>query len=331
MEIYSDNDTLNIIHGLDESKEVDSSNNLPKFTSENIINWTLPHNAKSTLEKIMNTFDKLRKEGFSKDQAMEMVYATNEFKEEDINNFKEEFEKRSQKIKKPEKKINRKELVMQNIDKFASELGEDRFIELITGSNKRNGLVIFAQANEEKSLRSSLRNFKKYSYNQNFLNEIHAYVQPFVDDEFKKSTLLATKMNKLKTAQVAKSKENNYVVSTKDDIFIVDLDKFSCSCDRFKNSNFDKLGIPCEHIVLAQNEEPEDDQSILKEIENIKRRLLFLDKANDEGQTIALEEEILRYVSRLIEIAETLLKQGDTTFIKGILETCDINLKMVNY
>ena len=104
MEIYSDNDTLNIIHGLDESKEVDSSNNLPKFTSENIINWTLPHNAKSTLEKIMNTFDKLRKEGFSKDQAMEMVYATNEFKEEDINNFKEEFENDHRKLKNQKRK-----------------------------------------------------------------------------------------------------------------------------------------------------------------------------------------------------------------------------------
>jgi len=75
MEIYNDNDILKIIQDLDNTKKIDNTNKLPEFTSDNIINWTLPYDAKSNIKKIADTFSNFIKEGFTKEQSLEMIYA----------------------------------------------------------------------------------------------------------------------------------------------------------------------------------------------------------------------------------------------------------------
>jgi hypothetical protein len=92
---------------------------------------------------------------------------------------------------------------------------------------------------------------KKHPEDSQLLEEVHNYMQPYVEQAIQDSQILAKEAKDNSLFKFKKIANNLYKVKEKDNTYQVDLENKTCTCPRYVFCGFNLLNLPCEHIIEA--------------------------------------------------------------------------------
>jgi len=254
MNIQTDNEILAIVTSMDKDKTVDYRSDLPDFGMDIALNWnnTPANEYQNRLAAIAEDLNGYRKNGFTDKEAREILIAKGHNDDEVLRIIAESNPDETMREKKVAKKY---EDLSKRVERLAEDVKPSEFIDIITAKkNAMNGIVRVADR-DERELTASLREVwvrKDTGTSRTAMahNCVHNIVKPFVEEEILRSNLEANLKRDRVVISSAK-KANTFTVVDGEDIHVVDMEKIACTCDRAKSGNFDRIGLPCEHIVLV--------------------------------------------------------------------------------
>lgn len=267
MRIYSDNDIMKNIQMGSGLKQ-----DIPDISIQNLaVNWSKTASKEKPFEEAAQRFADLRKQGFSNDQAFEVLEAKGCSREiierlasavEQYQGLKKTASTTATSVVLPKQYKD----VAEHVRGKAIDLGGEAFVHVLTaGNNPEVGIAHFASTKAPRELMSIVGDMQGSTgkLRARYASEFDQTVSPYINDEIEKSHLLAQYHRK--HASVVKDEMGRTVVSINGEPCVVNLGKMTCTCDRNMDSNLHVLGLPCEHIVIAADEFWGDDEAELTE------------------------------------------------------------------
>jgi len=248
-EIQTDNAILDFIQksGIDSNREREA--NLPSVSTNLIaLNWAQPKKdtRQEELSKIASIIVENKALGLNEEE-IEEVLLSDGFSKENISLI---FSANSNK-----KNIiaNSYNDLKENIeDLIKSELPKDSIKFITSNDNAKNGIVKLATKESYTNL-VKLASIAKNDNHPAAWTQIHEKIRPFVEEELLRSSLNAKiKKDKVKISRLSTDLSvNSYNILDDEKVVTVDPNIKTCNCDRFVKGNFEKIGLPCEHMIIV--------------------------------------------------------------------------------
>lgn len=250
MNIRTDNSVLAYINLIDSDKDPVNTDEIRDFGIDAALNWekTPESVRRGKLDLITAQFEKLSSEGFSNDEAEEMLLHRG-YNADDVREITASAQDSTNTLPKIAKTYDD---LKPRIEAAAAGMTPDYFIEVITANqNPMHGIVRLA-SKETIDLESLLRyiSVRKDAgpvMTASLNEDLHKVMRPFVEEELFRSKLEAQVGKNIMT--VAARKDGTFKVAG---AYTVNLETPSCTCEKFSQSNYGAIGLPCEHILVAE-------------------------------------------------------------------------------
>jgi len=256
--MYTDNEMLKFLHQ-QCGHRYGVPNTVPEFNNAIYTDWTVTsqRQGEKYLSNLKTAANKCYELGMDDEAAYE-VLTHNGYEAQDVKTL---IAMRTQQNKQRPVLASKYEDIAHNIEALATDLSPDDFLATITSNNMTR-----LSSREEINVYDIVRRLKhcvsnpeltsknstvRIAHNmRSLMSDLHTIIKPFVEEELEISQLSAM-VKSASTTIISTGRDNIYSTFDGQEACKVDLQNKTCNCDRFRNGVFAKIGIPCEHIVLA--------------------------------------------------------------------------------
>ena len=219
-------------------------------------NWSnrLMPNRQETMVRISTRLDALCEEGFSLDQAVDLLVGSDG---EDLDTVRDVVTIKSsgtrrESGKAPAKKIpGNYEDVRSKVEAFvlSNPIADVLSVFSGVGRNDRHSMMRLSDR-QRNDLEAKLRCVASGTI-PNAIDDVHAAVQPYVSNSILETQLLSRRAEDEGRFKFAESGDGRIKVKDGSEVYIVDPTNVTCTCSRYVLAGFNHIGLACEHIVEA--------------------------------------------------------------------------------
>jgi hypothetical protein len=258
--IKTDNSILRYLQdtGIDNTNKREA--NVPEFDKGIALDWTKPAgtNRLATLEKLAEQVDYYSDAGMTYQEIGEVLLSEGNSKDDVSRVLFQSAEKKSRNVL-PKSYDD----IKYRIESLAEEMKPEDFFNAVTAhSNPYKGMVRLSDKSSAQLL-SLLRKIAARGCDAILAEELHASVQPFFEEELTR-TYLTTQAKSGLMQTAATRNDGEVAVLDNGEVYAVNINSFSCDCNKFQDSHMGLFGIPCEHIVEAYRNH--DENGIMERI-----------------------------------------------------------------
>jgi len=217
-----------------------------------IYNWSnhLVPDTRGKFEKIAKKIETRLAQGFNMEQAIDLLIGEGEYLD-DVEKVAEHL--LSQKEEKPIISSNERKIPVKYADikdDIASLLKKFKPEEFTSVFAAKNSLMSLSEKKYDE-FQELVWYAKKHPEDMSLTEEIHGYLQPYLEQVIQDSQVLAKEAQAKGTFKFKKTADNIYRVREGDSAYQVDVASKTCTCPRYILCGFNLLGVACEHIIEA--------------------------------------------------------------------------------
>jgi len=258
--VRTDNSILRYLQdtGIDNTKRREAD--VPEFDKGIALDWTKPagNNRLATLERLAERVEYYSESGLNYNEIGEVLLSEGNDEDDVSRVLYQSAEKKSRRVM-PKSYDD----LRHRVEALSEEMKPEDFFSAITaGNNPYKGMVRLSSKGASH-LVSLLRKISSRGCDSILSEELHASVKPFIEEELTRTYLSnEAKGGLMHTA--ATRNDGEIAVMDGGEVYSVNLNSFSCDCEKFQDSHMGLFGVPCEHIVEAYKNH--DENGIMERI-----------------------------------------------------------------
>lgn len=230
-----------------------------------IYNWSnhLVPNTKGQIERIAQKLNQRLGEGFNVTEAIDLLLGEGEDLDtiQKVANLLEQDEEEETLTVSSSRKIPvRYADIQDGVANLIKKLKPEEFTEIFAS---KSSLMSLSEKKQDE-FKELVWYAKRHPEDTGLQEELHNYLQPYVDQAIQDSQILAKEAQDSGAYKFKKVASSNYRVKDAGNVYQVDITAKTCTCPRYILCGFNMLGLPCEHILAAskQFDEKFDDELI---------------------------------------------------------------------
>lgn len=222
---------------------------------DTIFNWTnrLMPNRQESMVKISERLDGLCEQGFSLDQAVDLLVGEGEDLDavKDVVAIKSSGTRREVETRVAKRIPGTYEDVRDRVEQFVLSTPPAEVLSVFAGASRNDRHSMMRTSDRQRGeFEFALRRVASSS-SPNAIDEVHGIIQPYVSNAILETQLLARRAEEEGRYRFAEVGDGTIRVKDGDDVYRVDPVNVTCTCSRYVLGGFNHIGLACEHVVEA--------------------------------------------------------------------------------